>query len=357
MTQPNPAMLDTAARLTAGSLPPRLDSVEQVEELLSRPSQALVDDLARLEGGLIILGVGGKVGPGLARLARRAAPQKRIVGVARFSDPESRRKLEDWGVETIACDLLDREAVERLPRLPNVIFMAGRKFGTTGDEAYTWAMNALCPAICAQAFVGSRIVAFSTLCIYPLARVDGPGSREGDPIEPLGEYSNSCVARERVIEFHSRRHGTAGRLVRLVYAIDMRYGILSELATAVVNGTPIDLTTGHANIIWQGDAASQILRTLLHCTSPASPLNIGSPSNVSIRHLAIQLGRRMGRSPVFVNTEAPTAWVTDCSRAAALFGEPLVGLDRMLDWTADWVGRKLPVYGKPTRYRVRDGRF
>jgi nucleoside-diphosphate-sugar epimerase len=343
--------------LTAQTLPDRFDGPDDLEELLSRPTEDLAGDLADLEGDLMILGVGGKVGPTLARLARRAAPGKRVVGVARFSDAATRARLEDWGVETIPCDLLDRPAVERLPKLPNVIFMAGRKFGTTGDEAATWAMNALCPAICAEALRASRLVAFSTLCIYPPARTDGPGSRETDPIEPLGEYANSCVARERVVQHFSKRHATPGRLVRLVYAIDMRYGLLNEVASAVWAGRPIDLTTGHANVIWQGDASEYILRTLCHCTVPASPLNIGSPANTSIRSLAEAFGRRLGKAPVFVNREAPTAWVTDCTEVARLLGPPTVSLDRMMDWTADWVRRGLPTYDKPTRYQVRDGRF
>ena len=217
--------------LTLDTLPDRIDDVDALEELISRPSQALVDDLARLDGDIMILGVGGKVGPGLARMAKRAAPTKRVVGVARFSDPAVRQRLESWGVETLTADLLDRAAVAELPKIENVVFMAGRKFGTTGDEPFSWAMNLHVPAIVAEAFTGSRIVAFSTLCVYPYAEVMQGGTDEATPPGPPGEYANSCLGRERIFQYFSGRHGTPGRLIRLNYAIDLRYGVLHDVAS------------------------------------------------------------------------------------------------------------------------------
>jgi len=339
------------------ALPRRIADVDALEELISRPSQAVVDDLAGLAGDIIVLGVGGKVGPGLARMAKRAAPAKRVVGVARFSDPELRARLESWGVETIACDLLDREAAAALPKLDNVVYMAGRKFGTTGDEPLSWAMNVHLPGIVAEAFAGSRIVAFSTLCVYPYAEVSGPGCDEGTPPEPLGEYANSCVGRERVFQYFSARNRTPGRLIRLNYAVDLRYGVLFDVASWVRNGAAIDLRMGHANVIWHGDVNAQVLRALAHCQVPASPLNVGAPEATSIEALARAFGERLGAAPLFENAPAPTAWVNSTQAASRLFGYPLVPLPRMIEWVADWIDRGMPHYGKPTRYQVRDGRF
>jgi nucleoside-diphosphate-sugar epimerase len=218
-------------------------------------------------------------------------------------------------------------------------------------------MNALLPAYAAEAFKESRIVAFSSICVYPFASVTGGGSVEDDPIGASGEYPISVVARERVLEYFSRRYGTPGRLLRLCYAIDMRYGVLHEIATKVREGTPIDLATGNVSIIWQGDASAQTLRTLRHCTAPTSPLNIVTPEVVSVRALATAFGRHFDCEPVFAGSEADTAWLVNGTEAARLFGNPAVSTARMIDWTADWVARDMPAYGKPTHYDVRDGRF
>lgn len=343
--------------LSFETLPERIEDEAALEELLSRPSEALRDDLARLEGDLIVLGVGGKVGPTLARLAKRAAPDKRVVGVARFSDPDVRRRLESWGIETIAADLLDRDAVDDLPKLANVVYMAGKKFGAEQEKPFTWAMNTHVPALAAEAFRGSRIVAFSTLCVYPFADVARLDVDETTEPGPRGEYAASCVGRERIFQFFSEKHGTPGRLIRLNYAIDMRYGVLCDVACWVRDGTPIPIATGHANVIWQGDASAQILRSLRHVTTPASPLNVGGPDSTSIRWLAQRFGERFGRAPVFEGEEAPDAWVNSCAQAERLFGYPVVPLARMIAWVADWVDREMPIHHKPTRYEVRDGRF
>jgi nucleoside-diphosphate-sugar epimerase len=342
---------------TAPDLPARIADPDTLEELMSRPSPALAEALARAPGDILVLGVGGKMGPTLARMAKRAAPERRVVGVARFSEAGLREKLEAAGVECIAADLLSRDALASLPDAPNVVFMAGRKFGSTGSEWLTWAMNAHVPALVAERFARSRIVAFSTACVYPFVATSGPGASEDvPPTAPSGEYANSCVARERIFEHFSHALGTPGRLLRLSYAIDMRYGVLHDVARKVMAREPIDLAMGHANIIWQGEANDWALRSLAHCTAPTSALNLSGPK-VAIREVAHGLGERLGVQPVFTGQEAATAWLVDCAEAFRLFGPPRVDLDRMLDWTADWVQRGGASLGKPTHYEARDGKY
>ena len=325
---------------------------------MTTPSPALIADLARTDGDLIVLGVGGKMGPTLARLAKRAAPGKRVIGIARFSERGLRESLESHGIECVPADLLDRAAIARLPRAPNVVFMAGRKFGSTGREDLTWAMNVFVPALVAEAFASSRIVAFSTACVYPFVPVASGGAAEDiATTPPPGEYANSCVGRERMLQYYSRVAGTPGRLIRLSYAIDMRYGVLHDVARKVLARDTIDLTMGHVNVIWQGDANEQALRLLAHCTAPASPLNVSGPEVVSVRWLAAEFGRRFGRTPLITGQEAPTAWLLDTTQAQALFGLPRVPVETMIDWVADWVQRGGPSLGKPTHFSARDGKY
>jgi len=325
---------------------------------MTEPGAALVADLERAPGDIMVLGVGGKMGPTLARLAKRAAPARRVVGIARFSEPGLRASLEQYGIECIAADLLEHDALARLPKLENVIFMAGRKFGSTGAEHLTWAINAYAPALVAETFARSRIVAFSTACVYPFVPVTSEGANEElAPTPPPGEYANSCVARERIFEYFSLRHRTPGRLIRLSYSIDMRYGVLHDVAHKILARVPINLTTGHVNIIWQGDANAQALRALAHCTAPTSPLNVSGAEITSIRAVAGAIGKRLGIAPQFIGHEAEAAWLVNTDAAQRLFGPPIVTLDRLVDWTADWVARGLPSLGKDTHYDVRNGRY
>ena len=334
------------------------DSVAALEEFMTRPSPELAADLARAPGDILVLGVGGKMGPTLARMAKRAAPGRRVIGVARFSEKGLKEKLEQDGIECIACDLLDGAALAKLPRLPNLVFMAGHKFGAAGNAAFTWAMNVRVPYMVADTFRGARSVVFSTACVYPFADVKSAGAGEQTPaLPPPGDYATSCVGREKAFEYGSLTHGTPVRLVRLEYAIDMRYGVLHDVGSKVFAGEAVDVTMGHVNVIWQGDANEQALRLLAHCTAPATPLNVSGPEVVSVRWLAAEFGKRFGKKANVTGTEAPTAWLVDTRAAQALLGPVRVPLAQMIDWQADWIARGMPGLGKPTHFETRDGKY
>ncbi len=335
-----------------------------LEEALSRPDAGLIADFARLDGDILVLGVGGKMGPTLARMARRALDaagkqEQRVLAVARFSDPAVKAALEAVGVIPIAADLSDRAQVQSLPDAANVIFMAGQKFGTTGAPDATWMMNTYVPALVAERYAPqrSRIVVFSTGCVYPNVAVASGGSLESDDLTPLGDYANSCVGRERMFEYFSKKHAAPTVLFRLNYAIDLRYGVLVDVAREVASGEPIDLTMGYANVIWQGDANSYALRSLLHAQSPALALNVTGLETLAIRDLAHRFGELLGRAPVLVGEEADTALLSNATRAHALFGAPTVSLPTLLGWVAAWQQSGGRLLNKPTHYETRDGKY
>jgi hypothetical protein len=343
--------------LVSHDLPDTIESEEALEELLSRPPVWLPDLLGDVEGDIMVLGIGGKVGPTIARMAKRAVPSKRIIGVARFSEQGLRARLESWGIETIVCDLLDRDAVASLPDVSNIVYMAGKKFGTDEDPSFAWAMNTYVPAIVAERFKAARIVVFSTLCVYPFASIGGGGWDESVEPGPTGDYATSCVGRERMFSYFSHRYGTAGRLIRLNYAIDMRYGVLHDIAQWVRNGTPIPIATAYASVIWQGDSNAQVLGALAHATAPTTPLNVGAPEHMSVRMAAHEFGRRFGKDPIFEGEETQTGWYNNTLAAQRLYGYPLVPLARMIDWVAHWVASDMPSHNKPTHYEERGGQF
>lgn len=343
------------------SLPDLIESEAQLEEVMTTPSPEVVAAMSRLEGDLVILGVAGKMGPTLARLARRALDEagrsSRVIGVARFSDSAVEARLRDIGIETIKADLLDPDALAALPDAPDVIYLAARKFGSTGDEPLTWAMNAYLPGRVAERYRKARIVALSTGNVYPFTPVSSAGPDENVAPDPVGEYAQSCLGRERMFQHFSRVHGTPVTLVRLNYAIDLRYGVLLDIATKVHQRTPIDLRMGHVNVIWQGDANRAILRALEHCASPPFILNLTGPGVLSVRDLATAFGKRLGVEPAFIGSEEPTALLNNASRYVDLMGPPEVDLDRMIDWVAHWVSIGGNRLDKPTHYDARDGKF
>lgn len=333
---------------------------DALEKALATPDDALRTDLAKTTGDLIILGVGGKMGPSLARLARNAmAEERKVIAVARFSESGLREALERDGIETIKADLLDRNAVAALPDADNVMFMAGRKFGSSGAEHLTWAMNALCPALVAERYARSRIIAFSTGCVYPFWPVyatKGP-TEDVAPNPPPGDYAWSCVARERMFEHMSVVHDTPGRLFRLNYAIDVRYGVLHDLAQKVLAGDAIDVSMGHVTLIWQGEANARALRSLAYTTTPTSPINITGDHVIAVRDIAQAFATRFDKPANIVGEEAPTAWLNDASASMKTFGALTVSLEDMIDWQADWLlqgGRSLD---KPTHFEARDGKY
>lgn len=338
-------------------LPEYFENEAHLDDVLSTPDEALISDLSALDGDIMIVGVGGKMGPTVARMAKRAAPERRVIGVARFSEPGLKDDLERYGIETIQADLLDPAQVAALPRVGNVVFMAGRKFGSSGSEELTWAMNGHVPALVAQHFADSRIVVYSTICVYPFATVAHGGSLEEDAVNPPGEYAMSCVARERMFQHFSKTLGNPGLLFRLSYAIDMRYGVLHDLGAKVLAGQEVDVSMGHVNVIWQGDACSQSLRALRHVQTPSVPLNVSGPEIVSTRWLAGEFARRFGVEAKLVGDEAPTAWIANTARAVGLFGYPRVPLATLIDWQADWLARGMSSLGKATHFQVRTGTY
>ncbi len=333
----------------------------QLEDLLARPSEADKAAMAAMEGDLLILGVGGKMGPSLAWRAKRAADEagvsKKIIAVARFSSSGVREQLQKWGIETISADLLERSQVEALPDVPNVIFMAGRKFGSTGAESLTWAMNVFVPALVAERYRKSRIVAFSSGNVYPFTPVTSGGATEATPPAPIGEYAQSVLGRERLFEHYSAQYGTPVTMLRLNYAIDLRYGVLLDIGQKVHERRPVDVTMGTANVIWQGDANSVCLRSFSICSTPPAILNLTGPETLSVRAVAQRFGECLGVEPIIEGTESMNALLNNAARCHRLFGYPTVSAEQLIDWTANWIKIGGPTLNKPTHFEVRDGKF
>lgn len=342
--------------------PETIQSVEQLELILSEPTPQVVETLAKLDGDLLILGVAGKMGPTLARMAKRAyemagLKNRKVIGVARFSKPQEQQKLESWGIETIRCDLLNEAALRKLPQIPNIVYMAGMKFGSTNQEPLTWAMNTFLPGMVCQQFAKSRIAAFSTGNVYGLAPLAQGGSIESDGLNPTGDYAVSCLGRERMFQHFSLAQGTPVSILRLNYACEMRYGVLVDLAQKVWAKIPIDLAMGNFNVIWQADANAQALASLGHATSPAWTLNISGPELMSVRRVCQQLGQLMDRQVSFTGAEAAESLLNNGQMGHRLFGYPRVSADQMMRWAAQWVMSGGTTLGKPTHFEARDGKF
>ena len=340
--------------------PARTD--REIEHLLSTPTAGAIAAAGRLTGDFMVLGVGGKMGTSTAVMLRRALDAAGrtdavVYGVSRFSRASARADLEHFGVRTLACDLADAAQVAALPRVPNVLFLAGQKFGTDSAPELTWIQNTVVPALVAQHFRASRLVVFSTGCVYPFAATDGPGSAESEPVAFLGEYASSCVGRERVFTHYSKLHQTPALLFRLNYAVELRYGVLVDIAQKVRAGTPIDVTMGWLNCIWQGDACARAIQCLEHTAVPPRPLNITGAAKLRVRDLAAEFGRRFGVSPTITGAEAPTAWLSDARESFRLFGPAETSLDRMLDLVAEHLAAGGPLLGKPTHFETRSGKF
>ena len=333
----------------------------ELDELLSTPRAETVETLRACPGDIVVLGAGGKMGPTVARMAARAAAQvgdgRQVVAVSRFSSPEVARALGAAGVRTISCDLLDGSALARLPDAPNVVFMAGQKFGTSDAPATTWAMNTVVPALCAERYRAARIVAFSTGNVYPLSPVTGGGARESDPVGPIGEYASSALGRERVFEYYSMRNRTPVAIVRLNYAIDLRYGVLADIGLRVWRDEPVSVAMGHVNVIWQGDASRIALESLRHASSPPFIVNVTGTAVLSVREIANAFANTFGKRARFKGRERPDALLSNTERMQATFSAPEVGVDAMVQWIADWIRSDGVMLGKPTHFEERAGKF
>jgi nucleoside-diphosphate-sugar epimerase len=335
--------------------------VAQLEELLSAPSEAVIHALGGLDGDIVVLGVGGKMGPTLAAMAKRASVaagnKRRVIGVARFSSPNLERHLQGWGIETLRCDLLDRKALARLPDAANVVYMAGMKFGSTGNESLTWAMNSFLPGLVSERYANSRIVAFSTGNVYGLSPVSCGGSREEDAPNPVGEYAMSCLGRERIFEHFSRTEHTKMSILRLNYACELRYGVLLDIAQRVHAGHAVPLSMGYLNALWQGDANAMSLQALSCVSEPPNVINLAGPELLSVRRVAEEFGDRLSKPVRFEGEESEDALLSNGEKAHRLFGRPRVAAPQLIAWIADWVSRGGETLAKPTHFENRAGRF
>ena len=338
-------------------LPDLITGTEQLEEVMSIPAPGLVAAMGRLSGDFIVLGAGGKMGPTIVRMLLRAVAAagsgQRVYAVARRPLPA----LAELGAETLECDFLDSAAVAKLPQVENVIYMVGRKFGSTGQEHQTWAVNVMAAANVARHYRAARIAAFSTGCVYPIMDIASGGATEATPPAPVGEYAMSCLGRERIFDHYAATCGTRVVHIRLNYSLELRYGVLADVAQRVANGEEIDLTTGYANGIWQGDACNQIIQALEYAASPAVPLNITGPETFSIRQVAGDFGRLLEKPPRFVGTENGRGYLNNATLANGLYGNPSVPLGRVIEWVAHWIKIGGSSSGKPTHFEAQDGQF
>ncbi len=339
------------------NLPSRIESVEELENFLSTPSKALIEYFSHLEGDVMILGAGGKVGPTMAMMAHRASEESGKKQKVFAVDVAPLEKLAHAGIETIQCDLLDLEDVKKLPKCRNIVYMVGRKFGSTGSEWLTWAINVMVPHNVAQTFTDSRIAVFSTGCVYPVVHVFTGGSVETDPPDPIGEYAMSSLGRERAFDYYSAEKGEKVVQIRLNYALELRYGVLVDVATKVYNGEPVDVTTGFMNGIWQGDCCNQVLRSFDQATSPSSALNITGPEILSIRWIANRFGELFNKKAIISGEENGKGYISNAAKANALFGNPSVPIGKIIEWVADWIQRGGEISGKPTHFETQDGKY
>ncbi|NUR90388.1 MAG: NAD(P)-dependent oxidoreductase [Nonomuraea sp.] len=330
-------------------------TLEELEDRLARPSAALVADMAELDGDIMILGAGGKLGPSLVRLALNAG--KKVTAVSRFSEPGLADSLTGLGANVVSADVADDEALRALPDAANVVFLVGAKFGTSGRQSAAWFTNTYLPGRVAERFRDSRIAALSTGNVYPLVPVASGGATEDTPVGPVGDYAMSCLGRERVMSHFSEQYGTPLALIRLNYAVELRYGVLVDLAQKVNTGTPIDLSTGQVNVVWQGYANEVTLRALRHASAPPYVLNLTGPELLSVRQLATDLGRALGREPVFSGQEAPTALLSNAARCHRTYGYPELTPAELIEHVARWVAEGGRLLGKPTKFERRDGQF
>jgi len=351
-------MNEVGNRKATVSLPDRVVGVEQLDELLSEPPAYLVHALAELDGDVLILGAAGKMGPTLARMAKRSlGTDRKVIAASRFSNPLEQKKLNEWGVETHKGDLLDEQFLESLPDAANVIYMAGMKFGATGAESMTWAMNTLLPTLICQRYSRSRIAAFSTGNVYGLSPATGGGSVESDPLMAVGDYAMSCVGRERMFEHFSATRGTPVSILRLNYACELRYGVIVDLARKVFSGEPIDVTMGSFNAIWQGDANAMALASLAVAQSPALALNLAGPEQLGVRSVCKRLAELLDRDVTYIGKEASDAILSNGQLGHRLFGYPRVPVDVLIEWIADWVKSGGESLAKPTHFETRDGKY
>lgn len=338
-----------------------MKDLHQLELELTKPSATLIADIKKIEGDIIFLGIGGKMGPSMGKLAvdaiKAAGIQKRVIGVSRFSDKKSKAQLEAYGLETIACDLLDDEQLQALPQAKNIIYLAGNKFGTTGKEGFTWAMNAYLPGRVAEKYKDSNIVAFSSGNVLPFVPVTSGGVSEETTPEPIGEYAQSCLGRERIFEYFAQKNQTPTLIYRLNYAVDFRYGVMMEIAKSVLNGKEIDLRTENVNVIWQGDANEIAIRSLLHCEAPAKILNVTGPEILSIKWIATQFAHIFNKTPKFIHQSAGTALLNNASACHKLFGYPKVTVREIIEITATWLLQGGEEFGKATHFQERGGKF